>query len=163
MSPARLRDSVTRKAAPRVDPQPRAAADDLIADDVFAFHLPATQPNFITQRRVTAPVSTIEDPPEKFEGTILFIPSADPGFDWIFTRGIAGFVTQFGGVNSHMAIRARELDMPAVIGAGESLFQRWRPPVCCAWTARTNRFRSSHEDCCHHPACCCRTALSRAT
>ena len=53
-------------------------------------------------------------------------PSADPGFDWIFTRDIAGFVTQFGGANSHMAIRAGELGMPAVIGAGEVLFKRWQ-------------------------------------
>ncbi|HEY6433198.1 MAG TPA: PEP-utilizing enzyme, partial [Acetobacteraceae bacterium] len=94
-------------------------------EDVFAFHLPQTQPNFITQQSVTAPVSGIEDPPDRLEGTILFIPSADPGFDWIFTRGIVGFVTKFGGVNSHMAIRAGELGVPAVIGAGEALFQRW--------------------------------------
>lgn len=58
-------------------------------------------------------------------GAIVAIPSADPGFDWIFTRGIAGFVTAYGGVNSHMAIRANELGLPAVIGAGEVLFQRW--------------------------------------
>jgi len=54
------------------------------------------------------------------------VPSADPGFDWIFTRDICGFVTQFGGANSHMAIRAGELGIPAVIGAGEVLFQRWQ-------------------------------------
>jgi phosphoenolpyruvate-protein kinase (PTS system EI component) len=53
------------------------------------------------------------------------MPSADPGFDWIFTRGISAFVTQFGGANSHMAIRASELGIPAVIGAGETLYQRW--------------------------------------
>ncbi len=94
-------------------------------EDVFAFHLPPTQPNFITQKCVTAPTSTIMDSPEKLRGTILFVPSADPGFDWIFARGIAGFVTQFGGVNSHMAIRAGELGVPAIIGAGEVLFQRW--------------------------------------
>jgi len=40
--------------------------------------------------------------------------------------GIAGFVTQFGGANSHMAIRASELGLPAVIGAGETLYQRWQ-------------------------------------
>jgi len=95
-------------------------------DEVFAFHLPPSQPNFITRKSVTAPVGLFGDPPETFAGRILFMPSADPGFDWIFTRDIRGFVTQFGGANSHMAIRARELDMPAVIGAGEALFQRWR-------------------------------------
>ena len=94
--------------------------------EVFSFHLPVSQPSFITQHRVTARTSGVNDPPESLAGTILFVPSADPGFDWIFTRGIAGFITQFGGVNSHMAIRAGELGIPAVIGAGEVLFQRWR-------------------------------------
>jgi phosphohistidine swiveling domain-containing protein len=94
-------------------------------EQIFGFHLPATQPNYITQKCVTASIAHISDPPEGFAGKILFIPSADPGFDWIFTRGISGFVTQFGGTNSHMAIRAGELGIPAVIGAGEALFQRW--------------------------------------
>ena len=95
-------------------------------DDAQAFHLPSIHPNFITKQCVTAPVSTIDDSPGELKGTILFVPSADPGFDWIFSRGIAGFVTQFGGVNSHMAIRANELAMPAVIGAGEALFGQWK-------------------------------------
>jgi phosphohistidine swiveling domain-containing protein len=94
--------------------------------EVFAFHLPPSQPNFITRKSVTAPVASLTDPPESFAGRILFVPSADPGFDWIFTRGISGFVTQFGGANSHMAIRAGELGIPAVIGAGETLFKRWQ-------------------------------------
>jgi len=95
-------------------------------DEVFAFHLPPSQPNFITRKSVTAPVASVGDPPESFSGRILFVPSADPGFDWIFARDICGFVTQFGGANSHMAIRAGELGIPAVIGAGEALFQRWQ-------------------------------------
>jgi adenylylsulfate kinase-like enzyme/phosphohistidine swiveling domain-containing protein len=94
-------------------------------DEVFAFHLPPSRPNFITRKSVTAPVALISDPPESFAGRILFVPSADPGFDWIFTRDISGFVTQFGGANSHMAIRASELGIPAVIGAGEAMYQRW--------------------------------------
>jgi glutamine kinase len=95
-------------------------------EEVFAFHLPPSQPNFITRKSVTAPVASVGDPPESFAGRILFVPSADPGFDWIFTREISGFVTQFGGANSHMAIRASELGIPAVIGAGEALFQQWQ-------------------------------------
>jgi glutamine kinase len=95
-------------------------------EDAFAFHLPSIHPNFITKQCVTATVSNIDDSPEEIKDTILFVPSADPGFDWIFSRGIAGFVTQFGGVNSHMAIRASELAMPAVIGAGETLFMHWK-------------------------------------
>ena len=95
------------------------------SSDVFAFHLPPSQPNFITQKSITAQTASLADPPESFAGRVLFVPSADPGFDWIFTRDIAGFVTQFGGANSHMAIRAGELGIPAVIGAGEALFQQW--------------------------------------
>ena len=67
---------------------------------------------------------TTEDK-EKFNGNIVFIESADPGFDWLFTHPIAGLVTAYGGVNSHMAIRANELNLPAVIGAGEELFSTW--------------------------------------
>ncbi len=95
-------------------------------DEAFAFHLPPTRPNFITHKSVTAPVASVDEPPERFAGRILFVPSADPGFDWIFSRDISGFVTQFGGANSHMAIRAGELGIPAVIGAGEDLYRRWR-------------------------------------
>jgi adenylylsulfate kinase-like enzyme/phosphohistidine swiveling domain-containing protein len=95
-------------------------------DDVFAFHLPPSHPNFITRKSVTAPVASVSDPPESFAGRILFVPSADPGFDWIFTRDISGFVTEYGGANSHMAIRAGELGIPAAIGAGEALFRQWQ-------------------------------------
>ncbi len=95
-------------------------------DDVIAFHLPPSQPNFITRKSLTAPVASVDEPPESFVGRILFVPSADPGFDWIFARDISGLVTQFGGANSHMAIRAGELGIPAVIGAGEALFRRWQ-------------------------------------
>ena len=59
------------------------------------------------------------------KNAIVFIDSADPGYDWLFTRGIAGFVTAYGGVNSHMSIRAAELNFPAIIGAGEVLYEKW--------------------------------------
>jgi len=94
--------------------------------EAIAFQLPPSRPNFITHKSVTAPVASVDEPPESFAGRILFVPSADPGFDWIFSRDISGFVTQFGGANSHMAIRAGELGIPAVIGAGEDLYRRWR-------------------------------------
>ncbi|MFX8848604.1 PEP-utilizing enzyme, partial [Acinetobacter baumannii] len=37
---------------------------------------------------------------------------------------IGAFITMYGGVNSHMAIRAGELGIPAVIGVGQSLYKR---------------------------------------
>jgi glutamine kinase len=125
--PARLKASVA-EGKRRYNLTRKLVLPPLVSspEDAFAFHLPSIHPNFVTKKCVTAPVSTIDDPPTALKDTILFVPSADPGFDWIFSRGIAGFVTQFGGVNSHMAIRANELAMPAVIGAGETLFARWK-------------------------------------
>ena len=56
------------------------------------------------------------------ENKIVLIENADPGYDWIFTKKIKGFATQYGGANSHMAIRAAELNIPAVIGCGQKKF-----------------------------------------
>jgi glutamine kinase len=91
-------------------------------DSIYCFDLPPSQPNFVTRKRVTGPVIVLDKAVRQFEGGIAFIPSADPGYDWIFARNITGLVTMFGGANSHMAIRAGELGIAAVIGAGESLY-----------------------------------------
>ncbi len=103
-------------------------------EDVWSFHVPDSVPNFITQGSVSAPVARATDL-DKLTGSIVLIASADPGFDWLFSHPIAGLITAYGGVNSHMAIRANELGLPAVIGAGESLFNRW------------NQARRLHIDC----------------
>jgi phosphohistidine swiveling domain-containing protein len=94
-------------------------------DDVYRFELPPTAPNFITQKGASGPVTTTASPREALHGSVLLIPSADPGYDWVFSHGIGAFVTMYGGVNSHMAIRAAELGIPAVIGAGQTRFDRW--------------------------------------
>ena len=93
-------------------------------DNVWAFEWPETAPNFITQKQVTAPVVGCNDR-SRLAGAIVCIPNADPGFDWLFAYPIAGLITAWGGANSHMAIRAGELGLPAVIGAGEVLYRRW--------------------------------------
>ena len=93
-------------------------------DDVWAFEWPESSPNYITQKQVTAPVAFCSDR-DRLDGAIVAIPSADPGFDWLFALPIAGLITAWGGANSHMAIRAGELGLPAVIGAGEVLFGKW--------------------------------------
>jgi phosphohistidine swiveling domain-containing protein len=93
--------------------------------DARAFYLPPERPNFITNRQASGPVILCTTDRSTLPGGILFIPNADPGFDWIFSTEINGFITQYGGVNSHMAIRANELGIPAVIGAGERFFTEW--------------------------------------
>jgi phosphohistidine swiveling domain-containing protein len=92
-------------------------------EDVWSFEWPETAPNFITQKQVTAAVVCC-DAREQLVGAIVCIPNADPGFDWLFAYPIAGLITAWGGANSHMAIRAGELGLPAVIGAGEVLYRR---------------------------------------
>lgn len=93
--------------------------------DVFIAPQHRAAPNYIgsgkaegTVVRLYANSSCNED----LAGKIVCIENADPGFDWIFTRNIAGLVTRFGGANSHMAIRCAEYGLPAAIGVGEQLF-----------------------------------------
>ena len=95
------------------------------ADDVWAFHMPRYEPNYVTDKAAVGHVTTDDDDRSALHGSILLISSADPGFDWIFSCDIAGFITKYGGANSHMAIRAGELGIPAVTGAGETLFAQW--------------------------------------
>ena len=92
--------------------------------DVRSFYWPESQPNFITQKQVNAPVVDYKNK-ERLAGAIVCVPNADPGFDWLFSYPISGLITAWGGANSHMAIRAGELGLPAVVGSGESLYNRW--------------------------------------
>lgn len=94
--------------------------------DVYFFTVLPEEPNFITFLKVTAPVVTEDDlDSSDVSEKVVFIRSADPGYDYLFAHGIAGLVTQYGGANSHMAIRCSELLIPAVIGAGEQRFNKW--------------------------------------
>ncbi len=102
-----------------------------IADskDVLRFFYPDSEPNYVTSGKICADVYTLEGgdlDSERMDGKILLIPSADPGYDWIFSHGIHGFVTMYGGANSHMAIRAGELGIPAVVGVGAKAFEKYK-------------------------------------
>ena len=94
-------------------------------DDIYYFQMPEQEPNFITQGAAEGQVIAELDSPQALKDKVVFITSADPGFDWIFSCGIRGLITKYGGANSHMAIRSAELGIPSVIGAGEVLFERW--------------------------------------
>jgi len=93
-------------------------------DDVWGFYMPDTEPNYITQKIISAKAITSAQK-EDLKNAIVLIESADPGFDWIFLHSIVGLVTAYGGMNSHMAIRAGEMGIPAVIGVGEMLFKKY--------------------------------------
>ena len=93
-------------------------------EDAWSFFHPPQHPNFITQKSTSGPVVSVTEPDisKKLAGAILMIENADPGFDWIFSHPIAGFITKYGGANSHMAIRAAELRIPAIVGTGEMMY-----------------------------------------
>ncbi len=98
-----------------------------IADvvDLTCFEQVAAQPNFVTGRAVEARVAAgLLDPGADVAGRIVLVPSADPGYDWLLARDIAGLVTMFGGANSHMAVRAAECSLPAAIGVGEARYEQ---------------------------------------
>ena len=83
-----------------------------------------SRPNFITENKVTGEVLVLEDGIERpMDGKIVVIEKADPGYDWIFSKGIAGLVTKYGGAASHMAIRCAEFKIPAAIGSGTKLYE----------------------------------------
>ncbi len=92
--------------------------------DLYCFERLSLQPNFVTSSRVEGQVKCLDNHQEEvLKGKIVLIPQADPGYDWLFGHGIVGLITQYGGANSHMAIRAAEIGLPAAIGVGEKLYE----------------------------------------
>ncbi len=83
-----------------------------------------SRPNYVTEKKVTGNVAVLsEENTESIDGKIVVIEKADPGYDWIFSKGLAGLVTKYGGAASHMAIRCAEFNIPAAIGSGASLYE----------------------------------------
>ena len=121
-----LRDIEANREAHRITQTLRLPDLILSPADVFHFHTGKHEPNFVTLGKVTAEVVP-EDAlaTATLAGKVVCIRAADPGYDWIFSRGVGGLVTRFGGANSHMAIRAAEQGIPAVIGCGETEFEAW--------------------------------------
>ena len=86
----------------------------------FQFNLPY----FITKKRISGEILNLQfEKNKKINNKIILIENADPGYDWIFTYKIKGLITKFGGINSHMAIRCREFNLPAAIGCGEQIYK----------------------------------------
>jgi phosphohistidine swiveling domain-containing protein len=94
-------------------------------ESIYGFYLLDEEPNYITNKSVTSDVVNLSEATRNYFGKIVFIQAADPGYDFLFSKKIGGLVTQFGGANSHMAIRCAELGIPAIIGVGEKNFTEW--------------------------------------
>lgn len=96
--------------------------------DVEVVAVQRRKPNFTSGKRIVAEACRLEtDGPvdvASLQGKIVLIEKADPGYDWLFGKGIAGLVTMYGGAASHMAIRCAEFGLPAAIGCGEQIFNR---------------------------------------
>ncbi len=75
----------------------------------------------VGERIATGPVRRIEDPSgmnQLREGEVLVTEITDPDWEPILKRA-AALVTERGGRTSHAAIVARELGIPAIVGAGD--------------------------------------------
>jgi glutamine kinase len=97
---------------------------------LYAFEHFSSQPNFVTSKRVVAPLIELPQAQQvhgknlDLSGRLVLVPQADPGYDWLFGHRLVGLITMFGGANSHLAIRAAEVNLPAAIGVGETLYER---------------------------------------
>ena len=96
-----------------------------LIEGLFPLNLGAPGPNFIGNFSISKKILLIDKNYTRskiLKDKIIIIESADPGYDWIFSKKIAGLITMFGGANSHMAIRTSELNLPAAIGVGKKKF-----------------------------------------
>lgn len=81
--------------------------------------------NFISNKSVTSKVVKFNKEKIKNDyGCIVCIENADPGYDFLFNKNIKGLITKYGGLNSHMAIRCAELNIPSLIGVGEKNYNK---------------------------------------
>ncbi|MGP8079635.1 MAG: PEP-utilizing enzyme [Dehalococcoidales bacterium] len=108
------------------------------ADDPVVVKPTKSKPNFITLYETEGQIVILKDsrpaPSLKLSGKIVILEAADPGYDWIFSSQIAALVTKYGGAASHMAIRAAQFGIPAVIGCGEEIYNQF----CIHERARIN-------------------------
>ena len=92
--------------------------------DLYSYEKNISGGNYITQKKISGEIFELKHLKnfKKIENKILLIESADPGYDFIFSKKIKGLITKFGGQNSHMSIRSSELSLPAAIGVGDEIY-----------------------------------------
>ena len=95
--------------------------------DIYVATLNRSVPNYVGIGVASGPVVQLEaNTPTSvnIKNMIVCVENADPGFDWIFTKGPGALITRFGGANSHMAVRCAEFGLPAAIGCGDQIYHR---------------------------------------
>ena len=94
------------------------------SDDFYYFKNLNNKENYITQKTQIGEIIELKKMTnlKLIKDKIILIENADPGFDFLFSHKIKGLITKYGGSNSHMAIRCMELGLPAIIGAGEKIY-----------------------------------------
>ena len=136
---ALLADSITRgKAASRREPANNFASGDFGSNDVFAFEMPASEPNHHQHqvRAASYPVS----PAVRFEGSDRCDPNADPGFDWLFSDEIGGLITACG-VNSIWLSAPVNSDFRRSSAQARFSMESGLHRICCISTALTGGSR----------------------
>jgi len=99
----------------------------LYGSDAYFFENYTIKSNFITSNNIVGKVLLFnKNKILNCNNKIVLIENADPGYDFIFTKNIKGLITKYGGVNSHMAIRCSELNIPAAIGVGDKNFEKYK-------------------------------------
>ena len=119
------------------------------AKDIYVVPLHRSAPNFIGSAHVQGPIVFIDTRclgPLDLHDKLVCINNADPGFDFIFSKGIRGLITKYGGANSHMAIRCAEFGLPAAIGCGEQIFDRIIAAGSVDLNCREKVLRPLHEN-----------------
>lgn len=83
------------------------------------------EPCFVTDKVVEAEIVNIDENKEAdVTGKIVVLTKAYAGYDWLFTRNIAGLITKYGGESSHIVTRCKEFGVPAAIGCGERTYTK---------------------------------------
>jgi phosphohistidine swiveling domain-containing protein len=114
-------------------------------DEIAAFRMEAWRINFITSKTVRARAVWLDDMEGRpdLKDAIVVLRAADPGYDWIFAHGIAGLITEYGGVASHMAIRSAEFGLPAAIGCGGLVLEALRGAMIIELDCANERVRAA--------------------
>ncbi len=117
--------------------------------DFEIIHSYTTRPNFITDSLIKGELIDLDsltvDNYDRVSGRVVLLEKADPGYDWIFSKRIAGLITRFGGAASHMAIRCAEFGIPAAIGCGETIYMELKSKYIVELNCREKTITSVGE------------------